>query len=126
MTDTAPAMSNEGLEASRLSRSTRGASSAATIPIGTFTKSTHSQPAHSVSMPPSRTPTAPPDPATAPQTASALLRSVPSANVVVRIESAAGEIRAAPSPWTARAAISMTSLWANPPASDAMANSHMP
>ena len=39
------------------------------------------------------------------QTASALLRSSPSANVVERIESAAGAIIAAPRPCTARAAI---------------------
>ena len=103
-------MSNEGLESSRLSATSRGATSAAAIPIGTFTNSTHSQPAHSVSIPPSSTPTAPPEPATAPQTPSALLRSLPSANVVVRIESAAGEISAAPRPCTARAAISITSL----------------
>ena len=126
MTETAPAMSKDGLDSSRLSSSSRGAISAAAIPIGTFTNSTHSQPAHSVSMPPSSTPTAPPEPATAPQTPSALLRSAPSAKVVVRIESAAGEISAAPRPCTARAATSLTSLWARPPASEANANSHMP
>ena len=57
-------------------------------------------------MPPSSTPAAPPEPATAPQTPSALLRSAPSAKVVVTIESAAGESSAAPKPCTARAAIS--------------------
>ena len=51
-------------------------------------------------MPPSRTPAAPPEPATAPQTPSALLRSAPSANVVVTIDSAAGETSAAPRPCT--------------------------
>ena len=84
------------------------------MPIGTFTNSTHSQPAHSVSMPPSSTPTAPPDPATAPHTPIALLRSEPSANRTVTSESAAGESSAAPRPWTARAAISVPSLCGEP------------
>ena len=67
-------------------------------PIGALTKKTHSQPTYSVSTPPSSTPTAPPAPETAPHTASALLRSLPSAKVVERIESAAGAIIAAPRP----------------------------
>src|SRR5215217_7513180 len=64
----------------RDSGSSRGARNAAIRPIGTLTNSTHSQPAHSVSMPPSRTPTAPPEPTAAPQTPIALLRSEPTAN----------------------------------------------
>ena len=99
----------------------RGASSAATMPIGTFTHSTHSQPTYSVSTPPSSTPAAPPEPATAPQAPSALLRSAPSRKVVVTIESAAGERIAAPRPWTARAAISAPSDSAKPPTSEASA-----
>ena len=67
-------------------------------PIGALTKKTHSQPTYSVSTPPISTPTAPPAPETAPHTASALLRSLPSAKVVERIESAAGAIIAAPRP----------------------------
>jgi hypothetical protein len=47
------------------------------------------------------------------------LRSVPSAKVVVMIESAAGETIAPPRPWTPRATISQPSDWARPPASDA-------
>src|ERR1044072_4875428 len=50
----------------RDSGSRRGASIAAAMPIGTLTNRTHSQPAHSVSMPPRRTPTAPPEPAPPP------------------------------------------------------------
>ena len=96
------------------------------MPIGVFTNSTHSQPSVSVRMPPSSTPAAPPEPATAPQTPSALLRSAPSAKVVVTSASAAGEMSAAPRPCTARATISQMSLWASPPASEAKANSHMP
>ena len=76
------------------------------MPIGTLTNSTHSQPAYWVRMPPSSTPAAPPEPATAPQTPSARLRSAPSAKVVVTSDSAAGEMIAAPRPWTARAAMS--------------------
>jgi hypothetical protein len=126
VTVTAPAMSHDGFDSSRLSSTIRGASRAAAMPIGVFTNSTHSQPAHSVSMPPASTPTAPPEPATAPQTASALLRSAPSANVVVRMARAAGEISAAPSPCTARAITSQMSLCARPPAREAIANSHIP
>ena len=107
MTVTAPAKSNARVsDSERLSAISRGARSAATRPIGTLTQSTHSQPAYSVSTPPSRTPAAPPEPATAPQAPSALLRSAPSWKVVVTIESAAGERIAAPRPCTARAAIS--------------------
>ena len=61
-----------------------------------FAHRTHSQPAYSVRMPPSRTPAAPPEPATAPQAPSALLRSAPSEKVVVMIESAAGQSSARP------------------------------
>ncbi len=99
---------------------------AAASPIGVLTNSTHSQPAYLVSTPPSSTPAAPPEPATAPQTPSALLRSAPSVNVVVTIDSAAGETSAAPSPCTERAMISHSSLCARPPASDASANRTMP
>ena len=72
---------------------------------GTLTHSTHFQLRPEVSTPPSRTPTAPAAPETAPQTPSALLRSAPSVNSVVTIESADGEMNAAPNPCAARAAI---------------------
>ena len=78
VTETAPATSKWRAPSVRDSGSSREAMSAAATPIGTLTNSTHSQPAHSVSMPPSSTPAAPPEPATAPQTPSALLRSAPS------------------------------------------------
>ncbi len=68
------------------------------IPIGTLTKKTHSQERNSVSTPPSRRPTAAPPAAIAPQTASALVRCSPSENVVVMIDSAAGETSAPPKP----------------------------
>jgi len=44
---------------------------------------------------------------------------LPSANVVLMIESAAGEMSAAPSPWNAREAISIPELTASPSMSDA-------
>ena len=80
----------------------------------------------SVSMPPSSTPAAPPAPPIAPQMPTARLRAAPSAKVVVRIDSEAGAITAPPRPWTARAAISTPWLSANPPASEASANSTRP
>src|SRR3954454_7032408 len=110
----------------RLSASSAGAMAAAARPIGTFTHRTHSQPRPSVSTPPSSTPAAPPEPATAPQMPSARLRSAPSRKVVVTIDSAAGDRIAAPRPCTARAAISWPEFVARPPASDASANSTRP
>ena len=68
-------------------------------PTGMLMKKIHSQPAYLVSTPPRSTPTAAPEPPMAPQTPSALFRSAPSSNVVVMIESAAGEMIAAPKPW---------------------------
>ncbi len=127
MTVTAPATSKvSGRSCARLSAIRRGARNTAPTAIGTFTNSTQRQVRYSVRMPPSSTPTAPPEPATAPHTPSARLRSEPSLNVVVRIESAAGESSAAPRPWTARAPISIASLWARPPTSDAAANRTRP
>src|SRR4051795_8779836 len=124
---TAPATSKLRVSASeRLSAIRIGAMAAAITPIGTLTHSTHSQPRPSVSAPPSSTPAAPPLPATAPHTPSALLRSAPSRKVVATIESAAGERIAAPRPWTARAAISCPELLASPPASEARAKSTSP
>ena len=69
-----------------------------TTPTGTLTKKIQDQLNALVSAPPASTPAAAPLPETAPQIPSARFRSRPSANVVVRIESAAGERSAAPSP----------------------------
>jgi hypothetical protein len=55
-----------------------------------------------------------------------MLRSRPSANVVDRIESAAGEMIAAPSPWNARAPISDASDQAIPAKSDEAAKTIRP
>ena len=69
-----------------------------TIPTGTLTKKIQGQEKYCVSAPPRTSPTAEPPMAIAAQTASARARSAPSANVVEMIESAAGEISAAPRP----------------------------
>ena len=71
------------------------------MPIGTLTKKIHSHESSSVRMPPSSRPNAPPPAAIAPQTPSALVRSGPSAKVVVMIDSAAGETSAPPRPCSA-------------------------
>jgi hypothetical protein len=68
------------------------------MPTGTLTKKIHSQPAYFVRRPPARTPTAAPEPPIAPQIPSALFRSAPSSKVVITIDSADGEMIAAPSP----------------------------
>ena len=76
------------------------------------------------STPPRNTPAAEARPAIAPQAPSALVRSVPSLNVVVRIDSAAGSIIAAPSPCTSRAPTSIpSSVPAKPAPSDESAKS---
>ena len=68
------------------------------MPTGTLTKKIQRHENDCVSQPPSTSPTAEPPIAIAAQTPSARARSLPSANVVEMIESAAGEISAAPRP----------------------------
>jgi len=77
-------------------------------------------------MPPKSTPAAAPLPPIAPQMPSALLRSEPSSNVVVMIASVAGETIAAPTPCTARAAMSTPIEPAMPQTSEASENSAIP
>ena len=89
------------------------------MPTGTLTKKIHGQEKYWVSTPPRTRPTAEPPIAIAAQTPSARARSLPSANVVAMIDSAAGEISAAPSPCSARAPMSMPELEARPSSSDA-------
>jgi hypothetical protein len=71
-------------------------------------------------------PNAPPPAAIALQIPSALVRSFPSANVVVTIESAAGETSAAPRPCNARPPISTPEEVAMPLISDAMVKTATP
>ena len=72
-----------------------------------------------VRKPPTTRPTAPPPAAIALHTPSALVLSRPSANVVVTIERAAGETRAAPRPWRARPPINTLEVVAKPFSSEA-------
>ena len=98
----------------------------ATIPTGTLTKKIHGHESVSTRSPPSTRPTAPPPTAIAAQTPSAFVRSAPSRNVVVTIESAAGETSAAPSPWRPRARISIVSPVASAQSSEAPVKSDEP
>ncbi len=122
----APPASKPRRPVMRLSRTSGRVSVSTSAPTGTLTKKIHSQPAYFVRMPPISTPAAAPLPAMAPQIPSALLRSAPSSNVVVMIESVAGEMIAAPMPCTARAATSTPIEPASPQASEAAENSASP
>src|SRR5512132_1693525 len=126
VTSTAPSASKDLTDASRLSRSRIGVRMNAAMPIGTLTKKIHDQLSADVRTPPISTPAAAPKPPTAPQTPSAMLRSRPSVNVVDRIDSAAGVITAAPSPWNERAAIRDPSDQARPASSEESENRTMP
>ena len=89
------------------------------MPTGTLTKKIHSHESASVRMPPSSRPKAPPPAAIAPHTPIALVRSGPSSNVVVMIDSAAGETSAPPRPCRPRAATSISELFERPLSSEA-------
>ena len=80
----------------------------------------YSHPAYRVSSPPVIRPNVAPDAAMAPHRPSALLRSAPSANMFITIDSAAGSTTAAPNPCTPRNAISRPSFLASPQPSDAV------
>ena len=82
----------------------RNAPAPSTRPTGRLMTKIARQSTSSVRAPPSSTPIAAPAPPTAPQTPSALARSRPSLNVVMMIDSAAGDSIAAPRPCPARAA----------------------
>src|SRR5262245_41279340 len=110
----------------RLSAISRGVSRIATIPIGTLTNRIERHPSPLVSTPPNSTPAAAPDPATAPHTDSARLRSAPSAKIEVTSDNAAGASSAAPTPWIARAPNSHSALCASPPSNEAAENTPRP
>src|SRR5919204_610051 len=76
-------------------------------------------PAYRVSRPPAIRPTVAPPAPIPPQIPSALLRSAPSSNMFITIESAAGSTIAAPRPCTPRIAIRNESLVASAQASEA-------
>ena len=89
-------------------------------------KKIHGHEKSCVSAPPTISPTALPPIAIAAQTPSAFARSAPSWNVVVMIASAAGEMNAAPSPCSARHAISIPEFTARPLSSDATVKTTRP
>ncbi len=97
-----------------------------TMPTGTLIKNTQRQPGPSVSRPLAITPTDAEVPATAPKIPRARFRSCPSEKVTATIESAAGATRAAPNPWSPRAAIRNPEDWATPARNDAVAKSVNP
>src|SRR6185312_14974783 len=108
------------------SRKSQGLTAMTATPTGTLTKKIHGQLNALVKTPPSNTPTAPPLPATAPQIPSARLRSRPSSKVVVRIDSAAGDIIEAPRPCRQRKAIREPSDQASPLSSELTVNKDRP
>src|SRR5918993_3522440 len=71
-------------------------------PTGTLIRKTQLQPGPDVSAPPAMTPIEAALPPTAPKMPRALLRAAPWANVLVTIERADGEARAAAGPCSAR------------------------
>jgi hypothetical protein len=89
-------------------------------------KKMYSQPMYRVSNPPAISPMVAPPAPIPPQMPSALLRSTPSGNMFITIESAAGKTIAAPSPCSPRIAIKKPSLVANPAANDATVNTDKP
>jgi hypothetical protein len=119
VTVTAPPASKPRSPGIRLSRTIGRVSASTSAPTGTLTKKIHSHPAYFVRIPPNNTPAAAPLPPIAPQMPSALFRSEPSSNVVVMIDSVAGETIAAPTPCTARAAMRTPIELARPQTSDA-------
>jgi hypothetical protein len=77
------------------------------------------QPAYRVSTPPASRPMVAPVAAMPPQMPSALLRSAPSLNMFITIDSAAGSSTAAPRPWKPRMTIRNVSVVASAHASEA-------
>ena len=88
------------------------------IPIGTLTKKIASQPRPSVSTPPTSGPTATAAPVVAPHSPSAVPRSGPW-KATARSASAVANMSAPPTPWSARARLSMSGEPASPQSRDA-------
>src|SRR5690349_25015353 len=93
-----------------------------TAQIGTLMYSTHRQPGPAEMAPPRNTPRTPEKPAIAPHAPSALIRSVPMLKLVVRMDRAAGVIRAAPIPWASRAPTTVPAFGAAPARTDGIRN----
>jgi len=118
-TSAAPGRSSRGLTGDG-TRCSRVSAPTAAIPAKSrFTYRHQRHDRYSVSSPPSRSPIAPPVPATAPYTLKALPRSFGSLKVTVSSDSADGASKAPNAPWQARAATSMAKFTAAPPTADA-------
>ena len=94
-------------------------------PIGTLTKKIHDQPRRSTSTPPASGPTSVATPAVAPQTLSATPRRS-AGKIRVMVDKVCGVGRAAPTPWTTRATISMPTLPDSPHHNDPAVNTPNP
>ena len=79
----------------------------------------YDQPAYRVSRPPASRPTVAPVAPMPPHALSALLRSAPSLNMFITMDSAAGSRTAAPRPWRPRMMIRNVSVVASAQASEA-------
>ena len=124
---TAPATSKRRRAVvARLSRRSAGLNAATRPATGTLMKKIHSQPRPSVIGPPISHAAVPPMAPVEPQMPSALLRSPPSGNVVITIDSAVGVMIAAAAPCTARAVSSAVLEPASPAPSEASANRPLP
>src|SRR6266498_3293383 len=116
---TAPGTSKPpGRAAGRPPGTSRKAPARISAQTGRLTNSTHRHPGPWDSTPPRNTPAAAARPEIAPQTPSARLRSSPELKLVVRIDSPAGAIIAAPTPCPSRAPTSMPAPVARPPAGE--------
>jgi hypothetical protein len=83
-----------------------------TTPMGTLIQKIHCQDAASVTAPPMTGPSAAPRPAVAPQMPSAMPRRCGAVTLTMSV-TVSGIVIAAPTPWTARAAISAPMLGAS-------------
>ena len=118
-------MSNECSRLGCQSGTSSTVSTIPTTPTGTLTKKIHSQPKLSTSTPPSSGPVIVARPATPPHRPIAGPRFA-GGNRCVMNESVCGVINAAPSPWTARAAMSISAVPDSPHHRDAAVNTTMP
>ncbi|KQX66107.1 hypothetical protein ASD06_06880 [Angustibacter sp. Root456] len=109
-----------------VSGSTRAAAMITPMPMGTLTYITQRHETHSTSMPPATRPMAAPPMETAVNRPRARLRSRPSGTLTVSSASTAGAASAAPTPCTAREAMSHSPVVARPPTKEAAVKTSMP
>ncbi len=120
-----PGKSRRSCVSSRVSSMKRKLAAIARMPTGTFTKKIQLQSACSVSSPPTSGPIA----SASADTPAQIPIAVPrwwSGKVAAMIDRVAGFMRAAPTPWSTRAAISSLLVSARPHQSDAVVKTAMP